>query len=70
MLDKTWQLFDQLMESMRVEMNEVFRRKPRMKRHRIVTKDGHITITGEFKSLTVNGRRFSEEELKQWQKPQ
>ena len=28
-----------------------------IKRHRIETKDGHIVITGEFKSLTVNGKR-------------
>mgnify|MGYP001596935227 CR=1 FL=1 len=26
------------------------------KKHRITTKDGHITIEGDFKSLTVNGK--------------
>jgi hypothetical protein len=33
------------------------RRAQAVKRHRIETKDGHIVITGEFKSLTVNGKR-------------
>ncbi len=27
-----------------------------VKRLKIVHKDGHITITGDFKSLTVNGK--------------
>lgn len=30
---------------------------PKVKRHRIESKDGHITINGEFKSLTINGKR-------------
>lgn len=33
--------------------------RPKVKRHRIISKDGHIVITGEFKSLTVNGKRVS-----------
>lgn len=34
---------------------------PKTKRHRIISNDGVITITGQFKKLVVNGRIVYEE---------
>lgn len=28
------------------------------KRHRIITKDGHIVITGHWKTVTINGKKI------------
>ena len=62
MLDGTFASLEKTFEIMEIEMRRLFVRRfneydPKRKRHRIISKGGHIEITGTFKSLTVNGKK-------------
>lgn len=52
LIEQMWNLMDKI-------FNAAFRcTGAKTRRHRIVSKDGHITITGQYKTLTVNGKKL------------
>ena len=61
MMERTFAKLDELFAVMDQEMRRIFRRDgsihAKTKHVRIVHRNGDIEITGEFKSLTINGRR-------------
>lgn len=59
MFEKTLHQAGKLFEAVKAEAAEVFSNNDtaKVRTHQIVSQNGHITITGEFKSLTINGLR-------------
>jgi hypothetical protein len=53
MLDKTWEKLEELCNTLTVEIKDVFQKSSVVT---VKNEDGHIEITGPFKSIRINGR--------------